>query len=188
MKLGDALLAGILKSPAQVAHLISDAIAAPQERRLRHKSRPESIRWPWRRNWRPTATKASFSATLLRLHLVLLLGCCLMFTTAATVAPVAETFGPGKVNCQILVGDQVDCLLSASRIMGNNRNEALFSLTTLPLGERALFRKWCLHRADECTVTIQGARESPLSTRLATVTSLQWTRPQPPRNPAAAAQ
>jgi len=81
----------------------------------------------------------------------------------------------------------VDCLLSVSRITAGNRNEASFSLTVLPPGQRALFRKWCLHPADECTVTIQGQREAPQATRLATVTSLQWRRPRAPRNQAAAA-
>lgn len=102
-------------------------------------------------------------------------------------APAAETFGPGRVSCQILVGEQVDCLLSASRITGGNRNEASFSLTALPPGERALFRKWCLNPADECIVTIQGRREAPQAIRLATVTSLRWRRPLAPMDQAAAA-
>jgi hypothetical protein len=126
-------------------------------------------------------------AMLIRLRPVLPFGFCLMCTAAAMAAPAVETFGPGKVSCQVLFGDQVDCLLSASRITGNNRNEASFSLTTLPLAERVLFRKWCLHSSDECIVTIQGQRESPQATRLATMTSLQWTRPRAPRNQAAAA-
>jgi len=126
-------------------------------------------------------------ATLIRLSPVLPFVVCLMCAAPATAAPPAETFGPGKVSCQILVGEQVDCLLSASRITRDNRNEASFSLTALPPGERALFRKWCLKPADECTVTIQGRREAPQSTRLATVTSLQWRRPRPPRDQAAAA-
>ncbi len=127
------------------------------------------------------------SATLIRLRPVLPLGFCLMCAAPATAAPAAETFGPGKVSCQILVGEQADCLLSASRVTGSNRNEASFSLNTLPPGERVLFRKWCLHPADECIVTIKGQRESPQATRLATVTSLQWRRPRAPRDQAAAA-
>lgn len=109
------------------------------------------------------------------------------YLIGAGPAAAAETFGPGKVSCQILDGKQADCLLSASRITGGNGNEASFSLTALPPGERAPFRKWCLHPADECIVTIQGQRESPRATRLATVTSLQWRRPRAPRNQAAAA-
>ena len=123
------------------------------------------------------------SATLIRLSPVLSLVVCLM---CAGPAAAAETFGPGKVSCQILVGEQADCLLSASRITRDNKNEASFSLTALPPDERALFRKWCLHPADECIVTIQGQRASPQATRLATVTSLRWRRPRAPKNQAAA--
>jgi len=126
-------------------------------------------------------------ATLIRLSAVLPFVACLMCAAPAAAAPAVETFGPGKVSCQVLAGEQVDCLLSASRITAGSRNEASFSLTALPPGERALFRKWCLHPADECTVTIQGQREAPQATRLATVTSLRWMRPRAPRDQAAAA-
>ncbi len=125
-------------------------------------------------------------ATLIRLGPVLCLVACLICTAPAAAAPATETFGPGEVSCQIVVQEQVDCLLSASRITHDNRNEASFSLTALPPGERASFRKWCLHPTDECIVTIQGQREAPQATRLATVTSLQWSRPRAPRNQAAA--
>ena len=127
-------------------------------------------------------------ATLIRLRRVLPLGICLLCIAPATAAPAVETFGPGSVDCQVVVGDQADCLLSASRITGSNSNEASFSLAALPSGERELFRKWCLHPADECTVTIQGQRESLQATQLTMVISLQWTRPQAPRDQAAAAQ
>lgn len=126
------------------------------------------------------------TATLIRLRPVLSLVACLICGAAATAAPVTETFGPGEVNCQVLSGDQADCLLSASRVTGNDRNEASFSLTAVPPDQQALFRKWCLHPADECVVTIEGQRESPKATRLATVTSLQWRRPRAPRDQAAA--
>jgi hypothetical protein len=127
------------------------------------------------------------SATLIRFSPVLSLVLCLLGAGPAMATAAVETFGPGMVSCQILDGDQADCLLSASRITGGNGDEASFSLTALPPGEQASFRKWCLHPADECTVTIQGQRESPQATRLATVTSLQWRRPRAPRDQAAAA-
>ena len=106
---------------------------------------------------------------------------------AAPAMAAAETFGPGKVSCQILVNEQSDCLLSASRITADNRNEASFSLTDLAPGPRTLFSKWCLHPVDECTVTIVGERESPQATRLSTITSLKWQRPRAPLDQDAAA-
>ena len=112
---------------------------------------------------------------------------CLM-CAPATAAPTAETFGPGKVSCQALAGGRADCLLSASRITRGNRNEASFSLTALPPGQREQFRKWCLHPADGCIVTLQGRRVSPQANRLSTVTSLQWRRPRAPKNEAGAAR
>ena len=128
------------------------------------------------------------STTLIRLASVLPLGLCLLCIAPAMAAPAVETFGPGSVDCQVVAGGQADCLLSASRVTGGNDNEASFSLTLLPASEREPFRRWCLHQDDECTVTIQGQRASPQATRLDTVTSLQWTRPQVPRDQAAAAQ
>ena len=101
---------------------------------------------------------------------------------AAPAMAAAETFGPGLVSCQTLVGERTDCLLSASRITEDNRNEASFSLTDLESGPRELFSKWCLHPADECTVTVVGERGSPQATRLSTVTSLKWQRPRAPRD------
>ena len=106
---------------------------------------------------------------------------------SAPAMAAAETFGPGLVSCQIVVGDRTDCLLSASRITADNRNEASFSLTDLAPGPRELFSKWCLHPGDECTVTVAGERESPQATRLSTVTSLKWQRPQAPLDQDAAA-
>lgn len=107
--------------------------------------------------------------------------------TAAPAIAASETFGPGPVSCQIMVGDRMDCLLSASRITADARNETTFSLTDLASGPRELFSKWCLHPADECTVTVVGERESPQATRLSTVTSVKWQRPQAPRDQDAAA-
>jgi len=109
-----------------------------------------------------------------------------LLTRAAIASPAAETFGPGTVNCQHLMGIQVDCLLAASRITQGNRNVAAFTVETLPRGERALFRKWCLTTADDCDVTLTGRRTSPQSTRLSTVMSVRWTRPGSPVNQAAA--
>lgn len=112
---------------------------------------------------------------------------CANPASADAVAQPSQTFGPGKVSCQLLGKDDTDCLLSSSRITSGPGNEASFSLETLPPGARALFRKWCLQLADECTVTIQGQRESRQATRLATVTSLRWQRPLAPKNETAAA-
>ncbi len=106
----------------------------------------------------------------------------------AVATPAAETFGPGEVSCQALAGGQADCLLSASRMTPGNRNEASFSLTALPPGQREQFRRWCLHAADGCIVTLQGRRVAPQADRLATVISLQWRRPRTPKNEAAAAR
>jgi ribose 5-phosphate isomerase A len=122
-----------------------------------------------------------------KMPVLLALLVCLICVTPAVAASPAETFGPGKVSCQALGGGQADCLLSASRITNGNRNETSFSLATLPPRQRAQFRKWCLHPSDECTATIQGRREFPQASRLATVTALQWHRPRAPRNEAAAA-
>ncbi len=123
-----------------------------------------------------------------KMPVLLALLACLIWAAPAVAAPAAETFGPGKVSCLALGGGQADCLLSASRIKRGNRNEASFSLTALPPGERAQFRQWCLHPADGCIVTLQGRRVAPQANRLATVTSLQWRRPRVPKNEASAAR
>ena len=116
---------------------------------------------------------------------VLLLMAGVLYAGPVMAAP--ETFGPGLVNCQAVVNGHTDCLLSASRITAGNRNEASFGLSAVAAGPRELFRKWCLHPADECIVTVVGERGSPQATRLSTVTSLKWHRPQAPRDQDAAA-
>ena len=98
----------------------------------------------------------------------------------------SETFGPGKVNCQPLGEGQFDCLLTSLRITRNGNDVATFSLATLPVAEKAMFQKWCSTVADDCTVNIQGVRETPEGSRLSTVTSVRWTRVEPPRSQAAA--
>ena len=117
---------------------------------------------------------------------LLLLGALALQTCSAVAGPALQTFGPGQVNCQALTGTQVDCLLAASRVTQGNRNVATFSVTTLPLGEQALFRKWCVAAANECTVTVTGQRASPQSTRLAAVMKVHWTRLTAPMDQAAA--
>ena len=107
-------------------------------------------------------------------------------TCPAIASPTVQTFGPGKVNCQPLIGTQMDCLLAAGRIAPDNRNVAAFGLDLLPPGDQALFRKWCLAAGDDCSVTVTGRRASPQSTRLSTVTSMHWTRPSAPLDEAAA--
>ncbi len=104
----------------------------------------------------------------------------------AMAAQPVQTFGPGKVSCQRLSGNQSDCLLSASRITSYGPNEASFAITDLPAAERALFSKWCLHDTDYCIVTIKGQKQSPQTTRLSSVQSLHWTRSDAPLNQAAA--
>ena len=120
-----------------------------------------------------------------RIVLLLLAGLAVQ-TRHDAAAEAVQTFGPGQVNCQALSGTRVDCLLSANRMTRDNRNVATFSVMALPRGEQALFRKWCLTTADECTVTVTGRRASPQSTRLSTVTSVRWTRLSAPVNQAAA--
>ncbi len=118
---------------------------------------------------------------------VLLVLCGLAVQTCSAVAaPALQTFGPGQVNCQALTGTQIDCLLAASRVTTGNRNVATFSVTALPPSEQALFRRWCLAAANECTVTVTGRRASPQSTRLAAVTRIRWTRLNAPMDQAAA--
>ena len=142
---------------------------------------------------KPAAWKLSpgavpaWGSSLIRLGPVFALLAGLMGVPSARAAPADETFGPGKVSCQILVGDQADCLLSSSRITVGGNNEASFSLAELAPGERKLFTKWCLNPSDECIVTFQGHRQFPQGTRLSSVTSLVWRRPRPPRDQAAAA-
>jgi hypothetical protein len=120
------------------------------------------------------------------LAIMLLLAGLAFQSRHAAAAQAVQTFGPGQVNCQALTGTRVDCLLAASRVKRDNRNAATFSLTALPRGEQATFRKWCLTAADECTVTVTGRRASPQSTRLSTVTRVRWTRLNAPMDQAAA--
>jgi hypothetical protein len=120
------------------------------------------------------------------LAVVLLLAGLALQTGQAGAAEAVQTFGPGKVNCQALAGTQVDCLLAADRVTQGNRNVATFGVTALPRRDQALFRKWCLAAANECTVTVTGLRDSPDSSRLSTVTSVHWTRLSAPMNEAAA--
>ena len=108
-----------------------------------------------------------------------------MATPALAASPL-ETFGPGKVDCQRLGAGQFDCLLTSLRITRNGNNVATFSLATLPAAEQAMFQKWCSTAADDCTVNIQGKRQTPEGSRLSTVTSVRWTRLEPPKNQAAA--
>jgi hypothetical protein len=124
-------------------------------------------------------------AALSGLLLLLLAGLAIQ-THQAAAAEAVQTFGPGEANCQALFGTQVDCLLAANRVTQDNRNVATFSVTALPLGEQASFRKWCVAVANECTVTVTGRRASPQATRLATVTSVHWTRLSPPVDDVAA--
>ena len=105
---------------------------------------------------------------------------------AAAAAGGIQTFGPGTVNCQALTGTHVDCLLADSRVTQDNSNVATFSIADLPRDQQALFRKWCLSAADECTVTVTGRLASPQTSRLETVTSVHWTRPSAPVSDVAA--
>ena len=70
---------------------------------------------------------------------MLLLGGLAMLPRPATASELIQTFGPGKVSCQPLVGKQMDCLLSANRI-SDNRSVASFDLGLLPRRDQALFR------------------------------------------------
>jgi hypothetical protein len=118
-----------------------------------------------------------------KIPVLLPLFACLICVTPAVAAPPRKR----SARERSVAKPSADCLLSASRIPSGNRNETSFSLAPLPSDQRAQFRKWCLHPADECIVSIQGRREFPQASRLATVTALQWHRPQAPRNEAAAA-
>ncbi len=104
----------------------------------------------------------------------------------ARAAQALQTFGPGRVNCQALTGTHVDCLLATNQVTSDNSNVATFSVTALPPGEQASFRKWCLAVADECAVTVTGRRASPQGSRLSRVTSVHWTRPSSPVSDAVA--
>jgi hypothetical protein len=117
---------------------------------------------------------------------ILLFAALAILPSAVIASSTVETFGPGTVNCQRLLGAQVDCLLAASRIAQGNRNVAAFTVETLPHSEQALFRKWCLTQADDCHVTVTGRRTWPQSTRLSTVVSVRWNRLSAPVNQAAA--
>jgi hypothetical protein len=97
-----------------------------------------------------------------------------------------DTFGPGKVSCQRLGVGEFDCLLTSLRISANGNNVATFGLAALPVRDRAGFQKWCSTAADDCTVEIDGVRQSVGSSRFSTVTAVRWTRLRPPRNQAAA--
>jgi len=97
-----------------------------------------------------------------------------------------ELFGPGKVSCQRLTPSRINCLLTSLRISRNSNNVATFSLSALPVTERALFYKWCSTRLDDCTVQLQGTRLTPSGSRLSVVTSVVWTRRRPPMNQTAA--
>ena len=61
-----------------------------------------------------------------------------------------------------------------------------FSVAALPAAEGTIFQRWCSQAADDCTVMVQGVRESPGGSRLSAITSIHWTRPQPPTDQAAA--
>ena len=98
----------------------------------------------------------------------------------------SEAFGPGKVSCQQLGAGQFDCLLTSLRVNAPGNDVATFSLAILPAAERAAFQKWCSTAADDCTVQIQGARQTPGGSRLSAVTSVRWTRLEPPRDQAVA--
>ncbi len=118
--------------------------------------------------------------------LIVLFGGMTVTATPGLAEAASETFGPGKVDCQRLGAGQFDCLLTSFRITRNGNNVATFSLAALPAAEQALFQRWCSTADDDCTVTIQGARQTPESSRLSAVTSVRWTRLQPPRTQAAA--
>ncbi len=77
--------------------------------------------------------------------------------SGAAAAQAMQTFGPGQVNCEALGGTQVDCLLAAGLVTPDNSNVATFSVGVLPQDEQALFRRWCVDTANECTVTVTGA-------------------------------
>jgi hypothetical protein len=120
------------------------------------------------------------------LCVLLLLAGLVVQSPRVAAAEAVQTFGPGQVNCQALTGTRVDCLLAANRVKRDNRNVATFSVTALPRHEEALFRRWCLAVADDCTVTLRGRRVSPQSTRLSSVASVHWTRLSAPMNDVAA--
>jgi hypothetical protein len=131
-----------------------------------------------------TSTRGRVALPGAALAIVLLLAG--LATRQAIAAQAIQNFGPGPVNCQALTGTQVDCLLATSRVTQDNRNVATFSVSALPPGGQALFRKWCLAVANECTVTIMGRLASPQSTRISVVTSVRWTRLSAPVDQAAA--
>jgi hypothetical protein len=144
----------------------------------------DAATWKVRRLTLPPHTGVSLHGAALSVLLVL---ASLAVQTRQTVAAQAvQTFGPGQVNCQAMTGTRVDCLLAATRVTAGNRNVATFGVTALPRGQQALFRKWCLSVANECTVTVTGRRASPQSSRLSTVTAVHWTRLSPPVNESAA--
>ena len=117
---------------------------------------------------------------------IALLGTMTSQSVPALAADGPETFGPGKVNCQRLGRGQLDCLLTSLRISHDGNGVATFTLADLPATERAIFEKWCSTAADDCTVELQGARQTPGGSRLSAVTSVHWTRLRPPDDQAAA--
>jgi len=141
-----------------------------------------------------SSTKAGPSLSSLRLvngsrsafAVIVLFSSMTMTANPALAAAAPETFGPGKVDCQRLGGGQFDCLLTSLRITQNGNNVATFNLTNLPAAEQTMFQKWCSTAADDCTVKIQGARQTPGGSRLSAVTSIRWTRLYKPRTQAAA--
>ncbi len=134
----------------------------------------------------PSSGTGGFEPAAAAIPVAILLAGLAVLTCPAIASPAVQTFGPGKVNCQPLVGTQMDCLLATNMIAQDNRNVATFSVDVLPPGEPALFRKWCLAAGDDCSVTVTGRRASPQSTRLSTVTSVHWTRPSAPMDEATA--
>jgi hypothetical protein len=134
---------------------------------------------------RPTPRFRAASLGIVCISALVLAGATALNGPAAE-ARALQTFGPGTVDCQPLAAMQSDCLLSASRISGNNNNEATFNITALPPGERASFGKWCGKPSDHCQVTITGTRQAPTASRLSAITAIRWTRPNKPMNQAAA--
>lgn len=117
--------------------------------------------------------------------LVALLG-ALAMPGQVMAAAEPETFGPAKVTCESLGPGQFDCLLTSLRVSPGGNNVATFSLAIVPPTERANFQKWCLVASDHCTVLVRGDRLTPGGSRLSAMTSVRWTRRNPPRNNAAA--
>lgn len=117
--------------------------------------------------------------------LAAVLGALALLPRQAVASPALRTFGPGKVSCQPLAGTHMDCLLSATLIR-HGTNVVSFDVSVLPRRDQALFRKWCLAGTDACTVTLTGRSFSPQATRLATVTSVHWTRLSEPASDAVA--